>query len=191
MTFVPRKKDLTMAERQLAAFSIKETPLERFDNATRKAQLGQQNILMVFAKAADATTEELYAMTGHRQQLLGIMDNFRPMWIATDAERLPAAHILAKKFGLDVQAGTEPLLAIADERGELRAVKKAKELQTEGKLDADLVRQFLEGGAPKRLDAERLLADALAQAKKENKRSLHPRDGNLVHALLGAVALPR
>ena len=124
------------------ALSAEGTPLDRFDNDRRDAQFSRQHILMIFAGPANKTSEELYALTFDRQQLRDAVDNYRVMWIATDAERLPAAQSLAKKLKFDLQAGAGPSLVIADERGNLQVAKDAKDLFTDGKLDGDLLRQF-------------------------------------------------
>jgi hypothetical protein len=160
----------TPAEIRLAAFNVKGAPLDRFDNACRDARLARQHVLIIFAPTATKITEQLFFMTDDREKLGDTIDDFRRLWIGTDADRLATAQILAKNLRLDIQADAGPLLVTTDERGKPLAAKKAEDLSKDGKLDAALVRQFLENAAPKHLDAEQLLNDALAQAKKENKR---------------------
>ena len=158
-----------MAENRKAAFDVKGTPLERFENARRDAKLARLHVLTILAPTKSALTERLFAMTRERDELSRTMDDFRTLWVATDDERRPAAMLLAKKLGRDLKDDV-PVLVVADERGEPVAVKEASLLQKDGMLDLALVAKFLEDVAPKHLDANKLLADALAQAKKENKR---------------------
>ena len=165
--------EATPAEIRLAAFNVKGAPLDRFDNACRDARpTRQRNVLIIFAPTATKITEQLFFMTDDREKLGDTIDDFRRLWIGTDADRLATAQILAKNLRLDIQADAGPLLVTTDERGKPLAAKKAEDLSKDGKLDAALVRQFLENAAPRSiLDAEQLLNDAPwpRQRRKRNE----------------------
>ena len=171
LKLLPERKPKTDAEIRLAAFAVKGTPSERFEAARRDAALSRQRVLVIFASPKELATEKLFAMLRDRDELRDALDDFRTLWIATDVARLPAAQALAAKLRCKPGALIEaaPMLVIADTRGEPLATSFEKG----GKLDAHTVRQFLEGAAWQSfLNADTLLADALAQAKKENKRVL-------------------
>ena len=165
----PEYRPPTTDESRKAAFDVKGTPLERFENARRDAKLGRLHVLTILAPTKSALTERLFAMTREHDELKGNMDDFRTLWVATDDERRPAAMLLAKKLARDLK-DDGPVLVVADERGEPVAVKEASLLQKDGVLDLAMVTNFLEQASPKHLDANKLLADALATARKENKR---------------------
>jgi Thioredoxin-like len=168
----PERKPPTAAEQRRAVFEAKGTPLERFEGAQRDARLSHQRVLVIFAAPNDAAAEQLFALSRDRDELREMLDDFRTLWVSTEGGRLPAAQALAKKLKLELRAGAAPVLVIADERGEKLAVQDTAGLRKDGKLDGAALRQFLQREAPERLDAEKLLADALARAKKENKRVL-------------------
>ncbi len=170
LKLMPDRKPKTIAETRLAAFEVKGTPIERFEAARRDAVLSRQHVLVIFASPKEPATEKLFAMIRDGDANGDVRDDFRMIWIATDFARLPAAQALAAKLrckpGLLMEAS--PMLVIADTKGEPLATSFEKG----GKLDAHAVRKDLEGAAPDRLNADTLLADALAQAKKDNKRVL-------------------
>lgn len=170
LKLLPEPKPKTDAEIRLAAFDVKGTPIERFEAARRDAVLSRQHVLVIFASPKEPATEKLFALIRDRDALGDVRDDFRMIWMATDVARLPAAQALATKLRCKPGALTEgvPMLVIADTKGEPLATGFEKG----GMLDAHAVRKFLEGAAPERLNADKLLADALAQAKKENKRVL-------------------
>jgi RNA polymerase sigma factor (sigma-70 family) len=167
----PEHHPPTMDESRRAAFDAKGTPLERFENACRDARLSLQHVLVILAPTKSELTERLFAMTRDRDELRPTMDDFRTIWIATDDERRPAAELLAKRLGQDLSKIAGPILVITDPLG---APGKTKDIAP---LPKDMftvarVAEFLKDAAPRRLDAHKLLADALAQAAKENKRVL-------------------
>jgi hypothetical protein len=168
----PERRPPTVAESRNAAFEVKGTPLERFEAARKDVRLSRQHVLVIFANPADLLTEQFFALTRDRKEMRDTLDDFRTLWVATDAERLAAAQPLAKKLRADLRSETPPILVVADESGEPIAVGKDGALLRDGKIHGPGVREFLEGKAPERLDADKLLADALARARKENKRVL-------------------
>jgi RNA polymerase sigma factor (sigma-70 family) len=168
----PERRPPTVTESRSAAFEVKGTPPERFEAARKEVRLSRQHVLVIFANPADLLTEQLFALTRDRSALRNAMDDFRTLWVATDAARLAAAQPLAKKLGADLRPEAAPVLVVADERGEPVAVLKDGALLRDGKIHGPGVREFLEGKAPERLDADQLLNDALARARKENKRVL-------------------
>ena len=87
--------------------------------------------------------------------------------VPVDANSLTAAQPLAKDRKVSLDKYTFPLLVVCDADGKQLAVSEFAPLSTEAKLTA-----FLEKHAPETLDARKILADALARAKKENKRVL-------------------
>jgi hypothetical protein len=168
----PLPKPPTDAEIRGAAFAVKGTPTERLENARKDVRLSRQNTLVIFANPDDLLTEQLHALTSNREAMRDTFDNFRTLWVATDADRLATAEPLAKKLRVDLRPEASPILVVADERGEPVAVLKDAALLRDGKIHGPVVRAFLDAQAPARLDADRLLAEALARARKENKRVL-------------------
>jgi hypothetical protein len=167
----PERRQLTVTEMRRAAFDAKGTPVERFDNARRDARLSHQHVLVVFGDPEDRLCKQLYDASRDEEQLGSTLEDYRTLWIAADGDRLAAAQALAKKLGVDL-ANAGPVLAVANIDGELIGMKHAADLKKDGKFRSDEARAFLESIAPKRFDAEVLLADALARAKRENKRVL-------------------
>jgi hypothetical protein len=172
LRLMAKRRPPTPGEQRRALFEAKGTSLQRFATALRDVRLSHQHVLLIFAAPNDAATEQLFTLTRDRDTLSETLDNFRTLWISTTGERLPAAQALAKKLNFDIRGGVAPVLIVANELGKALAVRDTAGLQEDGKLHGTAVRQFLEQMAPERLDAERLLAAALARAKQENKRIL-------------------
>jgi hypothetical protein len=169
---MPERKPLTAAEMRRAAFDVKGTPAERFEKAQRDARLSNQHLLVIFASPDEKRAMQLYAAARDREELRSTLDDYRTLWIPTDRDRLAPAQELAKKLRVDVGADTAPLMIAVNKDGEPIGVQDTATLLKNGKLDHGEVKQFLAGLAPERLDAEKLLADALARAALEKKRVL-------------------
>ncbi|MBI3408302.1 MAG: thioredoxin family protein [Planctomycetes bacterium] len=170
---IPREQaPETINDRRQGAFKAKATPVERFETALREARLASQHVLLVFALTKDLLTEQLFAAAEDRKSQGDCWDDYRVLWITTDADHFRAAQALAEKLNVKLRDNGEPILVVTDQHGKCRAVVDTSKILQDGKLAPDAIRQFLEPAAPERLDADELLADALAQAKKENKRVL-------------------
>jgi RNA polymerase sigma factor (sigma-70 family) len=168
----PAYRPPTNAELRIAAFSEKGTPTARFDTVRKDVRLARQHGLVIFANPGDLLTQQLFALIRDRDAMRDTLENYRTLWIATDADRLTAAQPLAKLLRVDLRPEATPVLVVADERGEPVAVLEGATLLRDGRVHGPSVRDFLEARAPARLDAEKLLTDALALARKENKRVL-------------------
>ena len=78
---------------------------------------------------------------------------------------------IVEKYGSKIRSGV-PYLTILDGDGEVVTHQETGALEKGDRHDPAVVRTFLEKWQPEPQDAEELYADALARAKKENKRLL-------------------
>ena len=155
-----------------AAFSEKEALQNRLDAALADAKLGRQRVLLIFGDPKAAHTERLFAL---RQGEAEDDDDekTREAFYAYQVVGVPTggkdAEALAKRLELTLAKRALPLLVVLGEDGGRVAVAEADALLVAGNVDAGKLRAFLDKHAPERLDARKLLADALAVAKKDKK----------------------
>lgn len=170
----PPPTELDIREAIAAAFDPTSAAMDRYRIVLRDMKLSDQHGLVVFADPEQESTRQLYATclaTGGFQPALS---NFRILGVATSADYLAAARELARLIGVTLPEGGEPLLAIIDKSGRLLGRRGGRELTgTEANtMSSAKVQKFLEDNLPPTMNAETLLADALAQARRENKRVL-------------------
>ena len=80
---------------------------------------------------------------------------------------------MAKKLGVELPGDDSPLVVAEGTDGKVLGLLTAAELVTKDKeIDKDSLLAFVKRHAPPALDARKLLDDALAQAKRENRRVL-------------------
>ena len=160
----------TVKERIAKAFADSTTLAVRLDAALKDAQLTQQRVLVILADPDSDACEQLYKLYFENETAQDAFADYRLIAVNAKGDKANEATTLLKTR-LGVQAA-EPVLLVFDVDGKPLAAAGADQVSKAKQIDRDLLVAFLKRHAPERPDAERLLADALAQAERENKRVL-------------------
>jgi hypothetical protein len=166
LTLASRYRPPTLEERITTAFQSKQSPRERFTAAVRDARLSRQHVLLVFAAPDSAGAKQFFRLRFEDDEVRDALDPYRIVPIPLGEKALPAAQELAKHLNVNLEKRALPLLVVYDTEEVQIALAEA------GRSDRATLMRFLKSHPPKTLDARKLLADALAQAKKEKKRVL-------------------
>lgn len=166
----------TPAQRTAEAFAAKkEMPLaERLQNLYAEARREYTRPLLLFGNPADPACIELFRLFQERGEGDTDKKDYRApnelRWefelAALNVDR-PEVRELAAKLKIDL-ANTPPVLAVLNSDGALIETQSV-ELQ-EKKLDPRLLGGWMERHKLPTRDAQKMLDDALAQAKAEDKR---------------------
>jgi hypothetical protein len=185
----PPYKPPTHAERVAAAFAKSEPLADRYEAALHDAQLGKLRVLVVFADPELKMTEQFYHLRYENREVFDALNDYWLLPVAATGDRAQEAAALAGQFGVALEGRELPLLVVLSSDGvklaesdlsawsglladELAAVR---DLIEQGLVEYDafeaatLVNILKQHAAPP-LDARQLVADALAQARQENKR---------------------
>ena len=163
----------TLEEQIQGAFDIPKTPLERLASGKRNIATVNQNLLILFAEPLDPRVKELMKIRFEDEDYRAISDDFRFLACPTDAERIEAAQTLAKELDLPaLKEKEELLLVVINHEGNLAAKIDASQIGDGDKISKAKLLNQLEKYQTTPLDARKLLDDALAQAKREDKRVL-------------------
>jgi RNA polymerase sigma factor (sigma-70 family) len=174
--FLPRGSRPTLEQRMAQAFQSSLSPRERFDAALTNARLAEQAALVVFADRSRDTTRQLYEMRYNDAEVRLLP--FRVLSISTAPGDIAAARELAEKLKVPLEKRSFPLLCIVAHEGAKPVIIEIRELMKDGRIDRARLLASLEGHAPRALDARKILADALARAKREKKRVLVQESAN-------------
>lgn len=161
----------TLEERTAAAFAVQGTPQQRYRRALERGKLLKQRLLVVFGDPADKMVRAFFDARYNDGQIGAVRDDYLFMAIPTDAKQGEAAAKLATKLGESL-AGEHGglLLVILDEAGKKLAMADRASLSTDGAFSRPKLLELLQEHRITPLDGNQLLAAALAQAKRENKR---------------------
>jgi protocatechuate 3,4-dioxygenase beta subunit len=165
LVLAPPRKPPTLDERIRDALGSKQTPRERFAAAVADARLSRQHVLVVFAEEGSAATKAFFTLRYQDDGIRDLLDPYRVVAVPTGK----GAEDLARHLGVGLEKKTFPLLLVHD--GDKRVAEASAAGKDDGVPRDDLA-AFLKKHAPTPLDARKLLADALARARKENKRVL-------------------
>jgi hypothetical protein len=100
-------------------------------------------------------------------------NSYRTVAIPTSGAKRAEAVALAKELGVVLPADDDPLVVAEGSDGKVLGVLKAGDLVTKDDgINQDVLLAFINRHAPPPLDGRKLFDDALAQAKRENKRIL-------------------
>jgi thiol-disulfide isomerase/thioredoxin len=169
----------TPAERAAQGFAAKrETPpQQRLEDLLAEARREYTRPLLLFGKPTDPACVELYRLFQERdhdskeaeKQDVPAPNELR--WefelAALDTDR-PELREFASKMKIDISAGHAPLLAVLSSDGSLAETQEL-ELK-DGKLDGRLLGAWMARHKLATRDARKMLDDALAKAKAEDKR---------------------
>jgi beta-lactamase regulating signal transducer with metallopeptidase domain len=163
----------TLKERIAKAFDNSTALDARLDLALNDAQLTRQRVLVVFADPNSKTCEQLYRLWFEDERAQEALADYRPIAVNAKGDKAEeAAAFLKTRLGVRPTDLKQPALLVVDVDGRLLAGVGAEKVSKAERIDRDLLVAFLKTHAPERPDAERLLADALLQAQRENKRVL-------------------
>jgi hypothetical protein len=145
---------------------------ERLNTKIRDARFGYQRVLMVIGDPVDALVTDFYNLE-YDPELTKYTLNYLFLPVKnTGAENFEADKAYAAKLGIDWPSENDATLAIFDEKGKALAQTSLIDFLTERKLDRSRLGAFLDKHSPVTPDAGQLLSDALAKAKREDKRVL-------------------
>ena len=161
----------TFDERVAAAFGVPRTPLERFTKAKETAKLVDQRLVLLFGDPGDPFVRDLMKVRFEDESYAAIGSDFLVAAIPTDSKRLPVAKELAAAIqqSLDTDHG-KCLLVVFDSAGTKLKAVDGHAFSVEGAFSKDKFIAELKGLAPTPRDGQKLLDEALAKAKAENKR---------------------
>jgi hypothetical protein len=157
-------------------------PDERLAAKLRDAQHADQRVLLVgCSKISDPCRRffEMYFGDGQSLDVIrSVLANYTLLAIDTSEESPKAARPIFDRLKLSLPSAEEATFAVLDSEGRLVASATARELSSDDHLNGPKVFAFLKKHAQPQPDAERLLADALAEAKRDDKRVLFVQSTN-------------
>ncbi|HEY3393748.1 MAG TPA: carboxypeptidase regulatory-like domain-containing protein [Lacipirellulaceae bacterium] len=171
LRLAPLRLALTPAERAARAFAVTKTPVERFEAALADAKISRQQILVLFAAADNSTAKRILELRYEDDVLSGLFDHFQVLAIDKSGENQAGANELASRLQIDVENRELPfLLVVAEADGKALAEMPADALSLNGEVQKEMLQAVLKANSLEPLDANALLAEALRQAKADNKR---------------------
>jgi uncharacterized GH25 family protein len=161
------------------AMDVKKPLAARLQGDCYEARLFENYVLILAGSPKDAACRRFFSILYRRDTHEGdgeardTLDNFR--LLALDVSRPERAAELKKflsrsdapSFSVD-----DTTFAIVDTEGHLVVATTAKKLWPDKSMDAKALTAFLKQHLPPMPDAQKRLSDALAQARRENKRVL-------------------
>lgn len=162
----------TLSERTIESFETSGTPLKRFQQSLRLIKEVDQNLLIVFANPRGVLAKSLMKIRFEDPDFRPYYDDFLVLAIPTDNDRLPSAKELAESLNLSTVPTMETMvLVVVSPRGEVLAQWNESEESVDEPLAIKLqLLEQLEQHMTSPLEGRQLLDDALAKAKRENKR---------------------
>jgi hypothetical protein len=145
--------------------------MERYDAALADVKLSRQRILLLLADPEAEATKQFMTLRYEDDEVQSAFDEFRLLAVDSTMPYAEPAKKLAAKFqqSLD-EENSKFLLLVVDAQGKWIDALTAKGLSNGTAIDQKKVLAFLKKHTEKPLDARKLFAEALAQAKRENKR---------------------
>ncbi len=161
----------TVDERIAAAFGKKEPLEEQLKGILSDARRNRQRVLVVFADPAGEGCRQLYRLYYEDRKVQAAFADYRLLSVNSVNKKKNADwEQFAGRFGVTSPGEKWPVLCILDDDGRLLAANKTEDLTKDGQIDTALLVGFIKPFAPKPLDAEKLLADGLSRAGREDKR---------------------
>lgn len=149
-----------------SAFNEAMPILERYERALRDAQLADMRVLLVLADPQAACTRQLYTFLGEADDL-ECMDDYRVVYVSNAGEN-SRAQVLAQHLSVTLEGHSAPVLVILDSEGRVLAQTSVAGPST-GELNREKAAAMLKEHAVQARDAQQMIADAKAQAKREGK----------------------
>jgi hypothetical protein len=167
---------------QLIAGATRSTYVQtgRLEAALGQADLLDQRVLVFAAGSASEICEQFFTLwygldepslnqalrDASSQFVLLALDSSQPV------RRAPNWQTILQQAAIDPPAADDAGLGILEPDGNVVTVTTGRALSSDGKLDAEKLAAFLQKHAQPPPDAEKLLEDALAEAKRAGKRVL-------------------
>jgi hypothetical protein len=153
-----------------------------------EARLFDTNVLLLISSPRVAACRRFLAIV-HRQEsdpgaeeAAKLMDNFTRITLDDSVHhRATEIQTFLKQWNLTVPPADEALLVILNGQGHLVAATSSKALWPGDQKNAKPITAFLKEHLPPVPDAQKRLADAIAQAKRENKRVLVEQSASWCH----------
>jgi hypothetical protein len=171
----PLYKPPTIEDRIAAAYQFKGTPEERLSHATKIARLTNQYLLFVGDDRNSEAVWQIMSLYYNDNDFRALMPSF--LLMGCDDENCEVEIInepsqLEINLGLDRYPEEKPsqLICIGNDQSELEIEISFKALSSDGKINRDKLLKLLKDHQYPTLNAHRLLANALQQAKAQNKR---------------------
>jgi hypothetical protein len=171
-------------QKSIAEAMAANKPLDtRLQNSLAESQLFENHVLVVAASPKCEVTRRFFSILNWRNPQEGddearyALGNFTRLPIdASSRERAAELKTLLARWKLAPPSPDDALLAVVDHDGHLISAITTKQLWPD-KMDAKPLTAFLNEHRGPVPDAQQRLADALAQAKRENKRVLVEESG--------------
>jgi len=176
----PPYKPPTLEERIDRALAPTDDAMKRFEAAIAKAAELRQHVLVVFVDYGAPLTRSWFKLRLEDRHVRSSLANYQLLQVAVDAA---GAVELGKHLDIELTSDDLPICRFSDASNkELtslsvpRAAKAADDDEpkdsAESTVDRGAIMELLSRHAPEPLDAGQLLKDALAKAKKSNRRVL-------------------
>ncbi len=145
------------------------------DATLKKIQSTQQRVLILFTDPKSEAYREYYQryFDSVLEELQIAIADYRLLAVDSKSDQAEeTVAFLKTRFGVDLSELDQPALLVIDADGKLLASEGASAVSKADSVDRKKLLAFLKKHAPEHPDAETLLAEALAQAKRDNKRVL-------------------
>ena len=157
----------TLEER--IAQALEGDPREKYDAAKKNAEAYRQHLALILLDPQAEATRALIEMRIKDREMSRAFDHYRTVWLnaAGTAERR-----LAAELNIELEGASLPILNLRQADGAPIAAASAAETSVDGRTDKARLVDFLNAHAPEALDARRLLDEALADARRTDRRVL-------------------
>jgi hypothetical protein len=163
----------TLADQINDAFNVLGSFDERFATASKRIEIADQNLLVLFGNPDDARVRNFMATRLDSSIFKPYRDDFRVLPIATDAARLESAQSLASRFNVKLSAGREKFhVLMLDKFSNLIANIDASQLCYDDQFSREKLFDLLDRHRIAPRDAKSIFDAAIQQAARENKRVL-------------------
>jgi internalin A len=168
MVFPYKPQPMITAKTRAEQYFIADSdPHARITQALTDARLGHARVVLAIGSAKSEPGQQLATLLASDVGCQEHLSGYRDVGLKVDSPAVSA--MLAQNYGLNVMIDA-PTLVILEETDAVVAKESFAPSESGGKVDATAVREFLKKHAPVPLDAQQVLADALSQARAENKR---------------------
>ena len=176
----PPYKPPTLEERIDRALAPTDDAMVRFEAAIAKAEKLRQHVLVVFVDYGAPLTRSWFKLRLEDRTVRSSLADYQLLQVAVDAAGVAE---LAKHLDIELASEDLPICRFSDssnkELASLSAPRSAEASDddepkdaAESTVDRGAIMELLSRYAPEPLDAGQLLKDALAEAKKSNRRVL-------------------
>ncbi|KAA1258801.1 Bacterial Ig-like domain (group 1) [Rubripirellula obstinata] len=172
----PRKPYVppTLDERIAKAMGVDATAMDRFTRAIPRCKLNKQKMLMVIGKPDDSRLRRFMQLRYEDRDFRKVRDEFLIMALSTNTpDNVASVEQLFDELNVETtDASTDFSIVLIDSEGALISDNAVTNLLEDDELSKDVVIEWLRSHIGQPIDAKKLLDEALARAKQENKRVL-------------------